>query len=81
MNINPNAIQKFANIKRTSFILNVDEVRNHRNKLLKLSDWTQMPDSPLSPEKKQEWAVYRQALRDMLNSAIDPASVVWPQEP
>ena len=36
-----------------------------RNKLLSESDWTQLPDSPLSTEKKAEWATYRQALRDM----------------
>ena len=33
--------------------------------LLKESDWTQLPDSPLSAEKKAEWAAYRQALRDL----------------
>lgn len=36
-----------------------------RNRLLKDSDWTQLPDSPLSTEKKTEWATYRQVLRDM----------------
>tara|TARA_R100001082_G_C4353706_1_gene155789 strand:- start:788 stop:1006 length:219 start_codon:yes stop_codon:yes gene_type:complete len=36
-----------------------------RNKKLVDSDWTQSPDSPLSEEKKKEWATYRQALRDL----------------
>ena len=36
-----------------------------RNRKLKNSDWTQSPDSPLSEEKKKEWATYRQALRDL----------------
>ena len=36
-----------------------------RRVFLKESDWTQMTDSPLSDEKKAEWAVYRQALRDL----------------
>ena len=36
-----------------------------RDILLKESDWTQLPDSPLSAEKKAEWAAYRQALRDL----------------
>lgn len=35
-----------------------------RRFLLKDSDWTQLPDVPLSAEKKAEWATYRQALRD-----------------
>tara|TARA_Y100001937_G_scaffold122935_1_gene184961 strand:- start:489 stop:707 length:219 start_codon:yes stop_codon:yes gene_type:complete len=36
-----------------------------RNKKLADSDWTQATDSPLSDEKKKEWATYRQALRDL----------------
>lgn len=32
---------------------------------LKGSDWTQLPDSPLTAEKKQEWASYRTAMRDL----------------
>ena len=33
--------------------------------LLSGSDWTQLPDSPLSSTKKAEWATYRQSLRDL----------------
>ena len=40
-------------------------VRIERNKLLSESDWTIVPDSPLSDSKKAEWQTYRQALRDM----------------
>ena len=40
-----------------------------RNKKLADSDWTQAPDSPLSDEKKKEWATYRQALRDLTKTA------------
>jgi len=40
-------------------------VRMKRNTLLAGSDWTQMPDSPLSEETKAAWATYRQALRDI----------------
>lgn len=41
-----------------------DYVRPIRNNLLTYSDWSQLPDSPLSEEKKEAWANYRQALRD-----------------
>lgn len=41
-----------------------DIIRMYRNAKLADSDWTQLPDAPLSAEKKQEWAVYRQYLRD-----------------
>lgn len=40
-------------------------VREKRNALLAASDWTQSNDSPLTEQKKQEWAAYRQALRDL----------------
>ncbi|MDB2650283.1 phage tail assembly chaperone [Porticoccaceae bacterium] len=36
-----------------------------RNRKLLASDWTQLADCPLSESKKQEWAIYRQALRDI----------------
>ena len=41
------------------------ELYEKRNRRLEASDWTQVPDSPLSAEKKAEWATYRQALRDI----------------
>ena len=41
------------------------ELRRLRNILLKVSDWTQFADSPLTAEQKAEWATYRQALRDL----------------
>jgi len=41
------------------------EVKDYRNWLLSVSDWTQGNDSPLSSSKKTEWATYRQALRDI----------------
>lgn len=46
-------------------------IREIRESLLLTSDWTQMPDSPLSNEKKAEWAVYRQALRDLPVNLVD----------
>ena len=39
--------------------------RQVRNAKLSKCDWTQASDSPLSEEKKKEWATYRQALRDL----------------
>ena len=59
-------------------------VREIRDEILKASDWTQMPDSPLSDTKKAEWATYRQKLRDMMTSVTDEmdfGSVVWPTRP
>lgn len=44
-----------------------DELTEKRNNKLLACDWTQFPDSPLSDTKKAEWAIYRQALRDIPN--------------
>lgn len=41
------------------------KLRSKRDKQLLASDWTQFNDSPLTDAKKQEWATYRQALRDL----------------
>jgi hypothetical protein len=41
-----------------------DIIRMIRNEKLSDSDWTQLPDAPLSAEKKQEWLAYRAYLRD-----------------
>ena len=46
--------------------------RSERNKLLSDTDWTQVADSPLSNDKKTEWANYRTALRDL------PSKSGWP---
>ena len=55
--------------------------RGNRDELLKSSDWTQSPDSPLSDTKKQEWATYRQSLRDLPANTTDPANPTWPTQP
>ena len=40
-------------------------LRLERNRRLAKCDWTQGNDSPLTSDKKTEWATYRQALRDL----------------
>jgi hypothetical protein len=54
-----------AHITPTPF--SAETLRSQRRSLLKNSDWTVMPDSPLSDSKKAEWTTYRQALRDITN--------------
>ena len=44
-------------------------IRATRNHLLQGSDWTQLADSPLTDVKREAWANYRQALRDILEIA------------
>ncbi len=46
----------------------LEDMITERNKQLTASDWTQMPDSPITDEQKQLWQTYRQALRDFPNT-------------
>jgi hypothetical protein len=59
-------------------------IRRRRSFELNMSDWTQTQDAPLSTEKKQAWAQYRQAMRDLPevypNLTFD-IEVIWPIKP
>lgn len=57
------------------------DIRNKRDSLIAETDWTQYQDSPLSVEKKAEFAAYRQALRDLPQSTDNPDEIVWPVKP
>ena len=57
------------------------EIRKYRDYLISQTDWTQMPDAPLSNEKKAEFATYRQALRDIPQDVGNPDDVVYPDKP
>ena len=61
------------------------QIRLDRGAKLGMSDWTQGADSPLTDEKKTEWATYRQALRDIISNIPadldDPEDISWPTEP
>lgn len=58
-------------------------LRSTRDGLLSMSDWTQSPDSPLTDEKKTEWATYRASLRDITSHENWPDLLPadWPTEP
>lgn len=50
--------------------------RRRRDQLLAASDWTQLPDSPLSSSERAAWGEYRQQLRD-----LDMDGESWPLAP
>lgn len=52
--------------------------RSERDRLLKDSDWTQVPDAPVD---QTAWADYRQALRDVPQQVGFPNDIDWPQKP
>lgn len=57
------------------------EIKRNRYMLLSSSDWTQLPNNPLSIEKQTAWANYRQELRDITTQSGYPFDVVWPTKP
>lgn len=52
-----------------------------RQELLQQSDWTQIPNNPLTVEKQEAWADYRQQLRDITLQPGYPNNVIWPTPP
>jgi len=58
-------------------------VREQRNDLLAVSDWTQANDSPLTDEAKASWVTYRTALRNLPNHSNWPnlEDSDWPTKP
>jgi hypothetical protein len=59
-------------------------IRAERNRLLSESDWTQGGDSPLTTQKKSDWAVYRTSLRTLpedQSSVTSYSDINWPTKP
>ena len=54
------------------------EVRQQRNDLLSVCDWTQLRDAPVDAAA---WVIYRQELRDIPEQANFPWDVIWPEPP
>jgi hypothetical protein len=71
--------EKVSNFVKTT---NVLTLRKQRNRFLDETDKYIVADYPHpTPEKKQEWLDYRQALRDLPTVTEDPANPVWPVPP
>ena len=59
-------------------------IRAERNRLLSESDWTQGGDSPLTTQKKSDWAKYRTSLRTLpedQSSKTKYSDITWPTKP
>jgi hypothetical protein len=55
--------------------------RTMRNLRLQSSDRRMLWDSGLTDAQKQQWANYRQALRDLPDNTTNPSEPVWPEPP
>ena len=59
-----------------------DTLRQQRNQKLSACDWiVSVSDLQISSEIKQKWSVYRQELRNLLQTTTDPSNPVWPIPP
>jgi hypothetical protein len=56
-------------------------VRADRDSRLFASDWTQFNDSPLDPDEKLAWALYRETLRMVPQQPGFPWEINWPPKP
>ena len=56
------------------------EIQERKLGILRDTDWTQLPDSPLDADTKASWATFRQAVRDIDQNA-DLNSITWPSAP
>ena len=65
-------------------MINWIAIKKKRDHLLLITDYTQLSDNSLTEEKKAEWRIYRQALRDLpqtYSSATSKSDIVWPTKP
>lgn len=58
----------------------INSVTPARDQYLKLTDFTQISDAPLSSQAKNDYLIFRQQLRDMFNSS-ELYNITWPQIP
>lgn len=66
-----------AALKRSS---KIGQTLQERNMLLSETDWTQLPDSPLTPAKRAEFLRYRSELRDITKAEGWP-DIKFPDPP
>jgi len=67
--------------RRAAADLDFSMVRGQRNSLLRHTDWTQIADATLGAHTVEEWAAYRQELRDLPGGFTKVSEVVWPDDP
>ena len=58
-------------------------LRNERESILVASDLDVLPDrwDAMDAATKTAWSIYRQALRDLPATTVDPANITWPTKP
>jgi hypothetical protein len=84
MDENDRPTEEFLQSKRLEFETEQKwkELREERNRRITRTDYLATIDYPHpTPEIKQAWLDYRQALRDLPANTTDPSNPVWPVAP
>jgi hypothetical protein len=71
-------ISNMGNDDEVSDDVYLARMRYWRDTELSRTDWTQVADAPID---QTAWATYRQALRDLPASNLDPRKIVLPTAP
>ena len=58
-----------------------DLVWDKAKKMLAESDWSMLPDVPMTTGQKSAWIAYRKALREVRLQAGFPDNIQWPKAP
>jgi hypothetical protein len=61
--------------------LKAEAQRAERDRQLRQSDWSQLPDAPIANEKREQYITYRQLLRNLPTQAGFPWVVTFPEKP
>jgi len=67
--------------RREAADLDMNTVRTQRDGQLRGSDWTQIGDAALGDHTAEEYAEWRQELRDIPQTYSRVSEVVWPNDP
>jgi hypothetical protein len=78
---NQEEIERLVEVEKMDIESLRREAITYRNKLLVMSDYTQLSDSPLTEDQKQAFVNYRQTLRDIPQQKSFPYDVSFPEKP
>lgn len=76
---NNSTIEVYSDPTKYNTCRMMNDIRQRRDTLLQMTDWTVLSDVNLDEETKQELIDYRQQLRDITNSNIYPHTIVLPE--
>jgi Phage tail assembly chaperone protein len=61
--------------------VHMSKLRQNRNTVLQQTDHLMLPDYPLKKKTKEQWAEYRQKLRDLPHTTLNLSNIQWPLPP